>query len=111
MAKIIDFKVRREVYEKCNGRCAYCGSVIYWTSVWHHKQFTVDHIIPISELKKTGAYKCPHNLSNLLPACYDCNVEKGSMSLDEFREIKLRKFPFYLDKRFYFEKMKKKADN
>lgn len=47
--------------------CYICGSLAE----------TIDHVIPLS---RGGT----NEIENLRPACYECNVRKGSMSLTEF---------------------------
>lgn len=59
------------VFNKTDGRCAYCGKVL-------SDDATIDHIIPRS---KGGG----NNLDNLLPSCRSCNTSKGVKSLEEFR--------------------------
>jgi 5-methylcytosine-specific restriction endonuclease McrA len=45
---------------------------------------TVDHVVPWQD----GG---THALSNLVPACRPCNARKGTMSLEEFREVEARR--------------------
>lgn len=69
----INNKRRTQVFEKYNGRCAYCGVGINAT------QFHIDHIQP----------KCfggTDELDNLNPSCRDCNTYKSNWSLESFRE-------------------------
>lgn len=70
--KPINKKTRQLVYEKFNGRCAYCG--IRLPDRWH-----VDHLVPISHRDGTD------DLSNLYPACPACNSFKTVMPLSQFR--------------------------
>lgn len=50
-----------------SGPCAYCAS----------PSETVDHIIPV-------VHGGTNDRSNLAPACYICNYEKGNLSADEY---------------------------
>lgn len=83
---------RVEVYNKCNGRCAYCGCEI------SYEQMQVDHIIPrihfIDHI--TNKDKVPHflrhltiadtdHMDNLNPACDVCNDWKKAFDLEFFR--------------------------
>jgi len=76
----IDWMTKREkVYNKFNGKCAYCGCDLQ--KGWH-----IDHIEPmISDLR--GGYAKPENdnFSNLNPSCASCNVQKNSHTLEQFR--------------------------
>lgn len=47
--------------------CYLCGSVAD----------TIDHVIPLSR----GGN---NDISNLRPACYDCNIKKGSQLLSDY---------------------------
>lgn len=51
--------------------CAYCATELGFSTV------TVDHVIPRSKLG-------PERLENLVPACSQCNLEKGEKSAREF---------------------------
>lgn len=71
-------KIRRAVYAKYGGRCAYCGIKIGLG------QMQVDHIKPVyvAELHEGQA---DNSMDNLLPACRDCNFYKSTFSLEDFR--------------------------
>ena len=69
-AKIIDFdidqwKLLLSLYES---RCAYCGETT--------KYLYPDHVVPLC---KSGN----HTLSNIVPACPECNYLKGDYTLAE----------------------------
>jgi 5-methylcytosine-specific restriction endonuclease McrA len=81
---------RQEVYDKCGGKCGYCGVDI---SI---NKFQVDHIVSrffyennLNE--KYGGYTDPNHIDNLMPTCSVCNKWKSSHSLEQFRkEISLQ---------------------
>lgn len=64
-------KISRQIFERDNFTCSYCGKV--------GGILEVDHIIPIS---KNGT----NNLSNLTTACRKCNRQKKDKSVKEFEE-------------------------
>ena len=66
--------LRQEVYNKYEGRCAYCGKVI------EYKDMQVDHVVP---LRRYG----DNNLDNLYPSCRSCNHYKRAHSLEDFRRL------------------------
>ena len=71
--KPIPAKVRKAVYEKYGGRCAYCGKPL------EPRQMRVDHI----------AAKCfggSDDLENLYPSCTDCNGIKSNGTIEQLRE-------------------------
>ena len=82
-------ELRGEVFDKCNGRCAYCG-VELPAQGWH-----VDHVISQSQYsERHGALIVDGRLftdygvddiQNLLPACRRCNLWKKTFSIDQFR--------------------------
>lgn len=103
-------KERFDVYDKYNGRCAYCGHKIAF------KDMQVDHIVP----QRLGG---ENSLSNYNPACRLCNHYKRATGLELWRNIflsglidRLRKIYIVKvaerygmitfhdwDKKFYFE--------
>ena len=87
-------KIRKAVYDKTGGKCAYCG--VNLPIRWH-----CDHIKPVHrnhrwdhEKRKyvyTGEMGRRENdiIENLLPSCPSCNIFKTSFPLEVFRtEIK-----------------------
>ncbi|MDF2381338.1 HNH endonuclease [Nostoc ellipsosporum NOK] len=86
---------REQVRQKCNGKCAYCGEVLPEKG-WH-----IDHIQPIIRDWKYVRGKNGYDnkkvytgcrnpeldcIDNCLPACAKCNINKHSMSVEEFRQ-------------------------
>jgi len=79
---------RETVFKKYGGKCAYCGCELQ--KGWH-----VDHIEPIvrdlafSGGKVVSLPTCekPHNhtLENFNPSCASCNIQKSSLTLEQFR--------------------------
>lgn len=71
---------REKVYLRDKGKCRYCGKEL------STKEYTVDHIVPLSRAEELGidAYK----FSNLALACRPCNKLKDNMTLEEFEEYK-----------------------
>jgi hypothetical protein len=72
-------KEREQVYNKYGRKCAYCGHLL--GKKWH-----VDHLLPV--VREDGIMKYPERdcLSNKMPACISCNINKHSMSLEDFRD-------------------------
>ena len=99
--KQISKQLREKVYQKYEGRCAYCGLRL------DIGKMQVDHLIPhemcesyqATEPKKTEglspaeihAWKViyesldENHPDNLMPACRQCNFYKGTKRLDKFR--------------------------
>lgn len=82
---------RQEVYNKCNGHCAYCGKDITF------KQMQVDHKEPLfrnstdKELEWYKRTRGTDEMDNLLPSCARCNRWKSTYTIEEFRkEISLQ---------------------
>lgn len=63
---------RRDIYNKYNGHCAYCGKMI------EYDDMTIDHINPLS---KGGN----NDLANTIPSCQLCNNQKADRSIEEFQ--------------------------
>lgn len=69
--KRIGKAIRKMLYEKYGGRCAYCGVLL-------PERFHADHIHPVLR----GGLDDIHNLN---PACARCNNWKLWFTVDEFR--------------------------
>jgi len=81
---------RNIIFNKYNGKCAYCGCEL--VKGWH-----VDHVEPIVRDSKwnkekgrhehTGMCRKPENetLENYNPACASCNFQKNSYTVEQFR--------------------------
>ena len=77
--KSIPKAIRKIVYEKYNGHCAYCDQDLAY------KDMQIDHLHPVYLGGKD-------ELENYMPACRACNFYKSTLSLDGFKkELKLLK--------------------
>lgn len=65
-------KRRREVFDRSQGRCHYCGSVLTLDGSWH-----VEHQLP-------RALGGGDDGLNLVAACVPCNLEKSDSTAIEF---------------------------
>lgn len=65
--------LRRNAYNKQNGKCAMCGQKIQYINA------TVDHVIPISKGGK-------NSVDNMEVMCYVCNQMKRDQFKDDFLE-------------------------
>lgn len=75
--------IKKQIYKKCNNRCAYCGEKLTLETR------TIDHIVPLSE---GGS----NYITNFFPACTYCNALKASLSLRDFK-VQLRVEMFYFE--------------
>lgn len=82
MSKKIEHpEVRKLVFEKFAGHCAYCGCKL-------GKGFHIDHLIP----KRRYSYdkgilqRGSDTVENFMPSCHSCNSCKSDLSLDDFRQ-------------------------
>ncbi|CAH0354077.1 HNH endonuclease [Aquabacterium sp. CECT 9606] len=66
---------RREVFDKSEGKCFYCGKVLSLDGKWH-----IEHQMP-------RALMGPDELINLVAACVPCNLAKGDSTALEFLAI------------------------
>lgn len=122
---IVSKRVRKQVYKKCDGRCAYCGNPVEFA------QMQVDHLVPAlwnfddEMCARLNVVRGTDHIENLMPSCRRCNKWKAAFSIDQFREEifaqherLLRDKPGYKlgidygfikvvtwDGKFYFEKM------
>jgi len=82
-----------DVFNKYNGRCAYCGCKLTKSN------FNVDHIEPIfrndtdEQIEKwnNGQKRGDNSIENFNPSCISCNCSKSSLRLEDWRkEIELK---------------------
>lgn len=77
--------VRKRIYEKFNGRCAYCGQPF-------NNNFTIDHLKPLlrhlnkEELLRYGRVRGDDCEDNYMPCCMSCNSSKSILSIEQFRD-------------------------
>jgi 5-methylcytosine-specific restriction endonuclease McrA len=78
--------IRKQVYWKYGGHCAYCGKTIAF------EDMQVDHLIPLRRgdsdefLERHHLVRGTDDMDNLMPSCRSCNFRKGEMTLDDFRK-------------------------
>lgn len=79
--KNIPKKIRKLVFDKYNGHCAYCGCEL------EMKDMQVDHLQSVARSRwmKTDMSDV-NDISNLMPSCRSCNYYKGTSSLECFRK-------------------------
>jgi 5-methylcytosine-specific restriction endonuclease McrA len=79
-------ELRKKVYDKYRGHCAYCGKEIAI------EDMQMDHIKPRwhnvtrNELDGLGIEKGTDDIENLYPSCRRCNFRKGTMDIEQFRK-------------------------
>lgn len=115
-------KIRKAVYDKYNGHCAYCGCEI------SYKEMQVDHIVPKCRNNESIAERIwngggEDSIENYNPSCRMCNFYKGMQSVEGFRKRIIKELDYKhtfatrmalrygilveqeWDKKFYFEKL------
>jgi len=82
--------VRDRIFAKTNGRCAYCGVLL--EKGWH-----IDHMEPVvrdfeynrakQRFEHNGKIAKPENdtFANKWPSCPNCNIDKSSQTLEQYR--------------------------
>jgi len=75
----IETSTKREVWDKCGGRCWYCGKKL------NPFFFHFDHVEPYS---KGGQ----DSVDNLVLSCVTCNISKGNMSVSDWRFKLMQKY-------------------
>ena len=100
--KVIPKKVREAVYQKYDGRCAYCGRKI------EYKDMQIDHLIPIQRERfgklSEEQIEC---FENYMPSDRICNHYKRAHSLETFRRY-IEEIPKKLDRDSYIYRIGKK---
>jgi 5-methylcytosine-specific restriction endonuclease McrA len=79
---------REQIYNKYNGRCAYCGQKI------EYKDMQVDHI----RAKYLGG---EDSIDNYMPSCKACNFYKSTLDIESFKK-RIETIPERLNKIFIF---------
>jgi 5-methylcytosine-specific restriction endonuclease McrA len=78
-------EIRKQVFEKCGGRCAYCGNEITV------KAMQVDHIRAKRIFSVGARADIPDydvdDMRNLNPSCRPCNNLKHWYTTEQFRDI------------------------
>lgn len=67
-------QLRALIYEKCGGRCGYCGMAVTY------REMQMDHMHP----RVAGGLD---HIDNLLPSCRCCNNYKLFYPLEQFRKM------------------------
>lgn len=67
---------RKLIWELYGGRCVYCHTSVAFD------EMTIDHIIPQSEFETEREANV---VDNLCLCCRVCNINKGALSVSEFR--------------------------
>ncbi len=88
----INKETRQKVYEKYNGRCAYCGRKI------EYKDMQVDHFVAKRGWNEQGT----DDISNLMPSCRMCNHYKRANTLETFR-IYIQEIPRKLRNNYIYK--------
>lgn len=92
--KQIPKEIRKQVYKKYDGHCAYCGCKL------DYKDMQVDHI------NSVYAHHGEDSMENYNPTCRMCNFYKSTMSIEDFR-AQLGKLTERLEKTFIYRLAKK----
>lgn len=92
--KSIPKSVRKAVYQKYGGRCAYCGCEL------EYKEMQVDHIYSVYR------FNGEDEIENYMPACRMCNFYKSTFTPNEFRD-RLQTMTERLDRDFIYRLAKK----
>jgi 5-methylcytosine-specific restriction endonuclease McrA len=102
--KAIPKKVREAVYQKFDGRCAYCGKML------EPKGWQLDHLIPVQrERFKKYSEEQIECFENYMPACRSCNHYKRAHSLETFRRY-IEEIPEKLTRNSYIYRIGKNYD-
>ena len=85
MSKGYSKNQRIEIFNKYNGRCAYCGCIL------KNNHCTIDHIKPRhrgyldDELSRMNIVRGDHKIENLNPCCSSCNSSKSTLTIEKWR--------------------------
>lgn len=96
--KPINKETRRQVYEKYNGHCAYCGCKL------DYKYMQVDHVIPVywtDDVLRNRYEGDVDTVDNYMPSCKMCNFYKSTFGIKDFRK-RIETIPDRLEKVFIY---------
>lgn len=79
MRKPISKSLRKQVYDKYNGHCAYCGCEL------EMKDMQVDHIESVYRAEVLHK-EVDNTIDNFMPACRACNYYKHTWGIEDFRD-------------------------
>lgn len=63
-------RIRKEIYDKQEGKCHYCSKELSLQSKKINKRMVIDHVVP----RAKGGTNCQ---DNLVGTCHHCNNRKG----------------------------------
>lgn len=89
--KTIKAHLRLSAWQKTNGLCWYCGTLVL-------VGIGIDHIIPRS---KGGS----DAIENLVPCCKKCNDLKSNRTLEEFRRVSACRVKFTPEQQVLLEEL------
>lgn len=85
-------KERQAIFDKFGGHCAYCGCPLQ--KGWHadhvkpiRRRLTYDHSKQKAVYNGDCRYPRRNCADNYFPACASCNINKHSMSVEDFRKL------------------------
>lgn len=78
MANIASKKVRKIIFDKYDGKCAYCGVDL-------KDRFSIDHITPKRRHDKNHPNKGKDTMENYNPSCHSCNSSKNTFDVEGWR--------------------------
>lgn len=83
MRRKLTQKERKEIYEKTQGRCAYCGCEVPF------KGFHADHVYCLKNYEYLDEMlnMKVDDTENMLPSCRSCNKYKSTYDLETFRKM------------------------
>lgn len=87
--KLSDKKLRVLMFNKYDGKCAYCGCDLI--------KMHIDHIRPIDRHNMSEDDKTKLEISNLTPSCPSCNCSKSNFTLEIYRNIINKNHTFYFE--------------
>lgn len=85
---IVSVRIRKQIWRKCDGHCAYCGKPVEFKGP---DGFQVDHLHPTywkwddEKCKEQNVIRGSDDYENLMPACRRCNRWKTEDDVETFR--------------------------